>query len=89
MKNLSQAPPRLQRMILRIQQYDFKLVYRPGKELLLADTMSRANPRPGRTITLDKTIHSVRWSDGKLEEVRKYTAEDPELGPLRDVITQG
>ena len=37
LKNLSQATPRLQRMLLRIQQYDMKVRYRPGRELLLAN----------------------------------------------------
>jgi hypothetical protein len=43
-KSLAAAPKRLQRMLLRLQRYDFKLVYRPGNEMLLADTLSRAFP---------------------------------------------
>ena len=41
-KNLSAAPPRLQRMLLRLQWYNFSLKYKPGKELVIADTLSRA-----------------------------------------------
>ena len=89
LKNLSQTPPRLQRMLLRIQQYDMTIRYRPGKELLLADAMSRLNPKPGETLKLEKTIHSVRWSDSKIEELQKYTDEDPELRPLKEVVTEG
>ena len=40
-KNLAAAPQRLQRMLLRLQPYDFELRYKPGKEMALADTMSR------------------------------------------------
>ena len=46
LKNLTAAPPRLQRMLLCIQNYDMTIEYRPGKELLLADGLSRLpNPR--------------------------------------------
>ena len=61
LKNISQAPPRLQRMLLRIQPYEMRIKYRPGRELLLADTLSRLNPKPGDTIEPEKTIHSIRW----------------------------
>ena len=33
---------RLQRMLLRLQKYDINLIYKPGKELKIADTSSRA-----------------------------------------------
>ena len=42
LKPLCHAPPRLQRMLLRLQKYDFKLKYKPGNEMLIADTLSRA-----------------------------------------------
>ena len=35
-KSLTSAPPRLQRMLLRLQRYDFTLKYRPGKEMIIA-----------------------------------------------------
>ena len=41
-KPLAQAPKRLQRMMLELQRYDLTVVYRPGAELYLADTLSRA-----------------------------------------------
>ena len=40
-KSLASAPPRLQRMLLQQQQYDVTIRYRPGKEMLLADALSR------------------------------------------------
>ena len=46
LKNLTTAPPRLQRMLLRIQGYDFTIKYKPCTEVLLADPMSRLNPLP-------------------------------------------
>ena len=40
-KNLTAAPPRLQWMLLRLKEYDMVTKYRPGKEILLADGLSR------------------------------------------------
>ena len=47
---MSAAPPRLQRMLLQLQKYTFTLVYKPGKDMILADTLSRAhvNANPER-----------------------------------------
>ena len=41
-KPLHQAPTRLQRMIIAIQKYSITVEYRPGKELAIADTLSRS-----------------------------------------------
>lgn len=41
-KALASAPPRLQRILLRMQKYDYTLEYKPGKELVLPDMISRA-----------------------------------------------
>jgi len=41
-KPLASAPPHIQRMRLRTQKYDVKVTYKPGKELYIADTLSRA-----------------------------------------------
>ena len=41
-KRITDVLPRLQRMRLRCQPYDYTLMYKPGKNLVLADTLSRA-----------------------------------------------
>ena len=41
-KPLYQAPARLQKVIMSIQKYSINLVYRSGKQLVIADTLSRA-----------------------------------------------
>ena len=41
-KPLHSAPMRLQRMKLQLQRYNFRLIYKAGKELHIADTLSRA-----------------------------------------------
>jgi hypothetical protein len=39
---VANAPKRLQRLLLRLQPYDFNLVYRPGTKMVISDTLSRA-----------------------------------------------
>ena len=41
-KPLASAPKRLQRLLLRLQSYDVRMCHKPGKEMVLADTLSRA-----------------------------------------------
>lgn len=41
-KALTAAPKRLQRMLLRLQRYNYTIVYRPGSQMHIADTLSRA-----------------------------------------------
>lgn len=41
-KPLFSAPKRLQRMVLRLQKYDISVIYVPGRDMVLVDTLSRA-----------------------------------------------
>ena len=41
-KSLLNAPKRLQRMLLRLQRYEFEVTYKRGTLLFMADTLSRA-----------------------------------------------
>ena len=42
-KPILSAPMRLQSMMLKLQPYDLDLKYKPGKEIPVADALSRAN----------------------------------------------
>ena len=42
--SMLEPPKRLQRMLLAVQRYDIKVVYKPGSEQLVADMMSRVPP---------------------------------------------
>ena len=41
-KPLCDAPPSLQRLMLRIQKYYLEMIYTPGKYVVIADTLSRS-----------------------------------------------
>ena len=82
LKNLTAAPPRLQRMLLRIQGYDLEIKYKPGTEMLLADPMSRLSPLPSKEpLDLNK-VCLLRFSDAKLNALKEDTSSDPELFQL-------
>lgn len=89
LKQLSQAPPRLQRMLMRIQPYEATIVYRPGKEMVYADYLSRIAPRPGPEITFDHCVHTIQISDGQLDKVRHESKEDKTLAALSQQIVHG
>lgn len=42
MKSLNKAPARLQKMMMRLQRYEFAITYKKGTSLYIADTLSRA-----------------------------------------------
>ena len=64
LKHLMAAPPRLQRMSKRLQPYDLTINYRQGKNMEVADALSRLSPQEKsqfRTWTF-KSTKSVRNS---------------------------
>jgi transposase InsO family protein len=89
LKNISAAPQRLQRMLLRIQHYNLRIIYKPGKEVMLADALSRTPGEESETIDLDIKVDLVQFSTQKQAELRKATREDNELRTLTDIIVQG
>ncbi|GBL87967.1 hypothetical protein AVEN_192118-1 [Araneus ventricosus] len=79
--------PRLQRTLLRLNQYEITLAHVPGKQLLIADALSRAqltdalneeeegaNQRTPVTLWPLASTTSSKW-----EEYSKLTASDQEL----------
>ena len=95
-KPLSAAPPRLQRMLLRLQKYTFTLKYRPGKELVVADTRSRAY-LPTHSYSTEEDIacyvHTIMSnlpvSDQKMSEIQLETEKDETMKQLKQTINEG
>ena len=89
LKNLSAAPQRLQRMLLRIQPYAITIRYRPGKEMAMADALSRQPCDNKEQIQLDVQLHFVQFSTQRLEILRDETRQDAELMELQTIIHDG
>lgn len=90
------APPRLQGMILQLQRYDIKIVHLTGKDITIADALSRKSivyRLESLYEDMDAQIHTVvanlPVSDRKLTDMRKATEQDPQLNSLRSVIKAG
>ena len=66
-KPLLSAPKRLQRMLLQLQRYNIKLVYKPGTQMYIADTLSRAY----MPVTGSRQEKSCEVFTVKEEQIRK------------------
>lgn len=99
-KPLAGAPARLQRMLIRLQPYTFKLVYKPGRYLYIADTLSRAVAPSSGTASEPRDDLDVRaqvcaiatsnsLSDTHFIELQKHTSSDEEMQELIKIIKNG
>ena len=95
-KCLHDAPPRLQRMLLRLQKYDFVFKHKPGKELVVADTLSRA-PLPDQDPDMEKEIAcfvhtlivNLPVTDQMMTKLKAATQEDEMLQQLKSMVLNG
>ena len=93
-KLLHQAPLRLQRMIMSLQKYPITVCYKPGKELLVADALSRSPlPEEASDLELKKydisSLHLLPISETKLEIIKQKTLTDNSLQELSTMIKRG
>ena len=58
-KLLSIGPIRLQRILLRLQQHDISVVHKPGKQMYIADALSRATKPTKASEAEDKSSNDI------------------------------
>ena len=80
------------RMILLC--YDLEVVYKPGKEMLIPDALSRAvlddePPRNEDEYEVMSVISQMPVTDNRLIELREKTAEDPVLQEVINLVIHG
>ena len=86
-KPLANTPPRIQRLLIRLQKYQLRVQYIPGKDLIIADTLSRALHIPKQDIDLihdiEIMVHTIvenlPISSERLQELKSSTKTDYEL----------
>ena len=94
-KPFEMITPRLQRLLLRLQRYSFELTHVPGKQLAVADALSRA-PLPANPVITTEIDNVqlmvsvvVQASSSKLDEIKLATQNDPELKAVKHYIMNG
>ena len=98
-KPLSVTHPRLQRMLLQVQRYQLHVEYVPGKEVLMADALSRAqlptyedsddNLTDDTEVMIYSFINSIPCSAIRWKQLQTMTAQDESLQHLKHVIRDG
>ena len=89
MKNLVNVPPHLQRMLLELQRYNVTIKYRPGKEMQLADALSRCLARASQEIKLDMQVDYIAFTKPWIEKLKDSTQRDPILATVYQLTQQG
>ena len=74
-RSLLRAPKRLQAMILSLQRYTLKVVYKPGTEQVIADMLSQSLSKDGGKGTLVR--EHVSQTEAQEEVLRRFNIPDP------------
>ena len=100
-KPLASAPPRLQRLLIKIQGYNCEVRYKPGRNMILSDALSRLpNPYKTQDIPLDVQVdgldiedhHCVdltSFEEPKQKQLQDETSRDPTLKVLWRTVIDG
>jgi hypothetical protein len=102
-KPLHQCSKRIQRMRLELLKYDIKVKYRPGKEMVIPDYLSRNPMSPPeadfeendlvmKVLSLVEKVKlgKVDMVEGaNMEEIKRHTKEDKHLQSLMEIVKSG
>ncbi len=96
LKPLNKAPNRLQRMLLRLQSFNLKVVYKKGQDMFLADTLSRVFLPEVNTSDfvlsleeVDHTTMTLAIPENQLQELKQVAGQDPVSQALSSTVRQG
>ena len=88
-KSLASAPPHLQRMLLQLQRYDLTIRYKPGRDMLLTDALSRCPSRLSEEIKLDMRVDYIAFNKAWIDKLKEATWEDPTTSTVYQLTQQG
>ena len=99
-KPLLAAPKRLQRMMMQLQKYNLRVVYKRGSEMYIADTLSRAYLSAPNQVSEEeqefiRAVENVKMtkhlsiSPERLQEIQEKTRDDETLQDLKKNIENG
>ena len=98
-QDLDRVPLRCQRLLMRMMRFRGKAEHVPGKQIVVADTLSR-NPLSVLPETTSDTEEEVRAyvdaaemvrpaSPEKMERIKQATSDDPELSRVLNCVVSG
>ena len=95
-KDIDSAPLRCQRLLIRLMRFNASVHHVPGKELVIADALSR-HPRPDTeselseevTAHVDTVMSSQQISTRRMDSLKAATVHDKELQRVADYILNG
>ena len=90
-KNISDAPTRLQRMLLRCLKYDVEVVYKPGIKVPVADALSRVCVKKTDRV---QQVHEVSFVAGikcpiDVKRIKSVCEQDTTHHTLRNMVYRG
>ena len=89
-KTIHAAPPRLQRMLLQLQKYDYMLIYKLGQEMTLADRLSRFPLNKENTpIELHQNIQHLTFTSNRINIITGSIERDPILSTVYQLNLNG
>ena len=93
-KPLAETPLRLQKMLLRIQKYNMTVKYKRGKELYVADALSRnylkdTDENENKDDIQVCAVMCLPIAPARLQEILTETEKDPTLTAVKIFILQG
>ncbi|UYV63574.1 K02A2.6-like [Cordylochernes scorpioides] len=94
-KNIDDLTPRIQRLRLRIMRYSYKIVHTPGKNLIMADALSRSPRMKVGTQELEEelcayvqqVVSFMPISDVRVKEIKESQDKDQEGWPERTNVS--
>ena len=94
LKPLNAAPKRLQRMLLRLQKFNLNVKYKEGRQMYLADTLSRApvsEVHAQGCEELEQVNHhqALPVSNQRWAQLKQASREDAVTDALRAIILKG
>ena len=96
-KSITSCPPRIQRSFLRLQRYDFVLEHTSGKNMVVADTLSRASlpstlgeiPSDDMNFYVHSVVMNLQISSKRMKQFQLETSQDVDLQKLKEYTEKG
>ncbi|XP_062713671.1 uncharacterized protein LOC134290530 [Aedes albopictus] len=92
-KPLVEAPLRIQRMLLALQRYNTVLRFTPGKEVIIADMLSRASIADNDVCSKDicdvYALEYIPILDDRVLQIKAESKQDPEIQTIIQFVIDG